>query len=186
MGSSCFTLRVPPSNLHSPECCLDEKACSFRNTDNIFMLEYNKTLLNTHTQTHTKYSTNALCVFANTNNSFPVTHTHTHKTLADIKRVCGGVLLSGIQCQMRDFNKVNCHYFNALWILGANSEFKVLQEKIMTDAKRLIWAQGRTFVHADRERAVHSDKGIWSHFCIVFMNLLNTVDCLAWNIHYTQ
>lgn len=104
----------------------------------MFMLEYNKTLLKTHTQ----YDTNALCVSANTNNSFPVTHTHTHETLADIKHVCGGVLLSGIQCQMRDFNKVNCHYFNALCILGATAQFKVLQEKIMTDAKRLICAQG--------------------------------------------
>ncbi len=101
------------------------------------MLEYNKTLLK-----NTQYDTNALCVSANTNNSFLVTHTHTHKTLADIKRVCGGVLLSGIQCQMRNFNKVNCHYFNALRILGATAQFKVLQEKIMTDAKHLICAQG--------------------------------------------
>lgn len=74
---------------------------------------------------------------------------------------------------MRDFNKVNCHYFNVLCILGATAQFKVLQEKIMTDAKRLICAQGWTFVHADREseRAVYSEKGLWSHFCIVLMNL---------------
>lgn len=71
MGFSCFTFGVPLSNLHSSEFCLDE-ACSLRNSDNIFMLEYNKNIVKK------QYDTNALCVSANANNSFPVTHTHTH------------------------------------------------------------------------------------------------------------
>lgn len=114
-----------------------------------------------------------------------LSHTHTHETLADIKRVCGGVLLSGIQCQMRDFNKVNCHYFNALCILGATAQFNVLQEKIMTDAKRLICAQGWTFVHAVRERKSSIFwKKAYDH--ISAYNSHESVDRLAWNILYNQ